>query len=250
MSVTFGFFNSVDNDRLYDADDMSNYFEGYSTDGIFKSIGQGLEVVANEGMTVDVLTGRAIVKNKWVKNTNVLNLTIPTANATSPRYDAIILKLSKANRTITIEVKSGTPASTPAKPTININAEDKEMCLAYVYVGAGVTAITSANIEDTRADKSLCGYVTPLVGYHVSKTQRFETLTKRTSNISVGISNYNVDTDVLLVSVNGLILREETPNQAGEYIINTTTDTPSIDLRYALDSGNVVTFTVLRYEEM
>lgn len=250
MSVSYGFFNSVDNDRLYDADDMSNYFEGYSTDGIFKSIGQGLQVVANEGMTVDVLTGRAIVKNKWVKNTNVLNLTIPSANATSPRYDAIILKLSKANRTITIEVKSGTPASTPVKPTININAEDKEMCLAYVYVGAGVTAITSANIEDTRSDKSLCGYVTPLVGYHTTKLQRFETLTKRTSNINVGIDNYNIDTDVLLVHVNGLMLTEETETVKGDFIINTSTDEPSIDLRYPLDSGNTVTFIVLQYEEM
>jgi len=248
MSLTSGFFNSVDNDRLYDADDMSSYFEGYSSDGIFKSIGQALQVVANEGMSVDVLTGRAIVGTKWVKNTTVLNLPIATANANYGRYDAVVVKLDNANRVISIEVKTGEPNETPTKPVINYNGEDKELCLAYVYVGAGTTAITNANIEDTRSDRSVCGYVKPLVGYHMKKLQRIHTLTSSVSNISVGIPEYDINTDTLLVHVNGIMLTEETETVKGDFIINTTTDTPSIDLRYSLGSGNIVTFIVLKYE--
>jgi hypothetical protein len=39
----------------------------------------------------------------------------------------------------------------------------KEYCLAYIYVGAGVSEITASAIEDTRADEALCGWVTGLI---------------------------------------------------------------------------------------
>jgi archaellum component FlaF (FlaF/FlaG flagellin family) len=37
-----------------------------------------------------------------------------------------------------------------------------ELCLAYIYVGAGVTTITQANITDMRPS-NLCGWVTGLI---------------------------------------------------------------------------------------
>ena len=38
-----------------------------------------------------------------------------------------------------------------------------ELCLAYVYVEASATAITQADITDTRSDTSVCGWVTGLI---------------------------------------------------------------------------------------
>lgn len=39
MAVTYGFFNSVNGDRKYNADQMSSYFDGLVTDGVYEKIG-------------------------------------------------------------------------------------------------------------------------------------------------------------------------------------------------------------------
>ena len=36
--IRYGFFNSESGDRVYNADDFSNFFEGVIGDGIFKKI--------------------------------------------------------------------------------------------------------------------------------------------------------------------------------------------------------------------
>ena len=35
--IKTGFFNSINGDRGYNADDMSDYFKGLLTDGVFKN---------------------------------------------------------------------------------------------------------------------------------------------------------------------------------------------------------------------
>jgi hypothetical protein len=58
---------------------------------------------------------------------------------------------------------NGANASDPVRPTPTDTATDKYLVLAYVYVGAGVTTITQANITDTRANTNICGWVTGLI---------------------------------------------------------------------------------------
>jgi hypothetical protein len=38
-----------------------------------------------------------------------------------------------------------------------------EYCLAYVYIKAGATEIKASDIEDTRGDNTVCGWVTGLI---------------------------------------------------------------------------------------
>ncbi len=40
MSVTFGFYNSVNGDRKYDAIQMSSIFDGIIRDGVFQHLVQ------------------------------------------------------------------------------------------------------------------------------------------------------------------------------------------------------------------
>ena len=47
--LTSGFFNSVDGDRKYNAEQMSQMFEGLIGDGIFESVGGKFKVSANSG---------------------------------------------------------------------------------------------------------------------------------------------------------------------------------------------------------
>lgn len=174
MAVTYGFFNSIDHDRVYNADQMSTYFKGLISQGVFENVGGALQVMASDGLTVQVQTGRAIIGDvlKWVENDTVMNLTINPAHVTLNRYTAVIIQCDINNRVINITTKDGANATDPIKPNMVNTATMKELCLAYIYVKAGTSAITQANIQDTRANKNLCGWVTGLVD-QVDTTELF-----------------------------------------------------------------------------
>lgn len=162
MAITYGFFNSVNGDRVYNADQMSEYFDGLISDGVYESVGGGLQVVPHSGMTVNVQSGRGIVRCKWINNDAALTVDITQAHPTLNRYTAVIIRLDVTNRQIEITTKDGTAAAAPAKPTMTDTVTTKELCLAYLYIKAGATTITAANIQDMRAS-SLCGWVTGVV---------------------------------------------------------------------------------------
>ena len=163
MAVTYGFFNSVNGDRKYNADQMSNYFEGLVSDGVYNGVGNSMVVQASSGMNVTVGSGRAIINNKWVKNDSAFSLAISGSHPTLNRYTAVVVKLDTVNRNITLTTVDGTPASSPTKPTPADTQAVMYLVLAYVYVAAAATSISQANITDTRSDNTLCGWVTGLI---------------------------------------------------------------------------------------
>lgn len=161
--LSCGFFNSVSGDRVYNADQLSSMFEGLITDGVYESVGDAMIVTASSGMTVQVGTGRALLRAKWVKNDAPVDVQLNSAHALLNRYTAIVLRLDVNSRDITVEQIDGTAASTPTKPAIVRNSQYYDLLLAYVYVGAGVTTITQSAIEDTRANTNVCGWVTGII---------------------------------------------------------------------------------------
>ena len=164
MAITYGYFNSISGDRTYNADQMSEYFDGLVSNGVYESVGGALQVkaISGGGMTVQVLSGRGIINCKWLKNDAAITLDITQAHAVLNRYTAVVLKLDIVNRLMTITTKDGTAASTPTKPAMQNDSEGIELCLAYIYVAAGSTTISQANIEDMRPS-ALCGWVTGLI---------------------------------------------------------------------------------------
>lgn len=157
MSVTSGFFDSVDGDRTYDADQMSTYFEGLISDGIYENIGNRFAVNAGTGMTVTVGSGRALIDSHWIKSDAQVTLVLNPADVQLDRIDAIALRLDRNERNITIVVKTGTPSLSPQAPLISRTQNVYELYLAYVYIGRSITRIT-----DLRSS-SLCGWVTGII---------------------------------------------------------------------------------------
>ncbi len=162
MASTYGFFNSLNGDRTYNADQMSEYFKGLVSDGVYENVGGALQVLARVGMDIGVQSGRAIIDCKWFDNDGVTITAISAAHATLNRWTAVILRLSYEYRYVGIATKDGTPATNPAQPTMENSETTKELCLAMIYVPAGATSITQANITDMRPS-SMCGWVTGLV---------------------------------------------------------------------------------------
>lgn len=162
MALTYGFFNSLNHDRVYNADQMSEYFKGLISDGVYESVGDALQVTAGTGMNVYVGTGRALINSKWAENDAIMTLPVTAAHVTLPRYTAVVIQLDITNRLIRITTKDGTPASSPTKPVITTKSATLwELCLAFIYVPAGATQILQANITDTRG--TLCPYVTGII---------------------------------------------------------------------------------------
>lgn len=168
MAITYGFFNAIKQtdgtyDRTYNADQMSGYFEGLVSDGVYENVGDAMQVIASGGMQVQVKSGRMLIDSKWLKNDAAYSIDITPAHVTLNRYTAIVARLDKSARTISIVAKDGENATEPVKPAISDTVSVKEMCLAYIYVGRGVTEITQSSIEDTRPDTNICGWVTGII---------------------------------------------------------------------------------------
>lgn len=169
MAITYGFYNAVKGsdgtyDRVYNAEQISNMFEGLLTSGVYESVGDAMIVKAKTGMTITVGEGRAVMSSgKWIKNDSLLQITLAAAHLTLSRYSAIVIRENKQSREITITEKAGAAATSPEKPVMTNNYLYEEKCLAYVYVGAGATTISQMNIQDVRANTNLCGWVTGLV---------------------------------------------------------------------------------------
>lgn len=169
---TSGFFNSVNGDRTYNADQMSAIFEGLITNGVYESVGNKLAVQPNNGMTIQINTGRGWFNGRWVNN-NALHLqTLEAPDVLLNRYCAVCVRVdnSDGGRKAEPYFKYGELATTPIKPTMERSETVKEYCLAYVYIRGGASEITTADIEDTRSNGELCGWVTGLIKQLDNKT--------------------------------------------------------------------------------
>jgi hypothetical protein len=181
MALTYGFFDAVYDsdtgtyDRTYTAEQMSLYFKGLVSDGVIANVGNMMAVTPGSGMAVQVGTGRMLIDSRWLQNSSALSISISAAHATLNRKDIIVARLDYSGRTIGIIAKTGTAEASPTAPGIVRNSEYFEMELAEIYVSAGATAITAANITDKRADTSVCGYVTGLVD-QIDTTNMWEQL--------------------------------------------------------------------------
>ena len=164
MAVTYGFYNSLNKDRMYNAEQMSSIFNGIITDGVFSTIGDALMTVAGTGMQVIVKPGRAWFNSTWTLNDAQLPLDVPAADVSLTRIDAVILEVNSAvaTRANSIKVLKGTPSANPAKPALSATETLHQYALAYITVGAGVTSITAANIE-INVGKTTCPFITSVL---------------------------------------------------------------------------------------
>lgn len=157
------FFNSVSGDRVYRAEEWAEYFASFIGNGVFPVPSTSLQVVAGSGMAVAVKTGKAWINGYFYYNTSDLPVTLATADGVLNRIDRIVVRWDLTERKISVAVKSSAPAISPVAPALQRDADAYELCLADVLVGAGVTAISQANITDRRLDGSLCGVVAGVV---------------------------------------------------------------------------------------
>lgn len=144
--LSFGFFDSIDGDRVYNADQFSSFLDGIIYDGVYQSVGEKFYVSAFSGMTVSVGSGRAWLDHTWTLNTSPYIVTLPISDTVFGRYDAIVIEVNKNDRENYIKYVQGTPSAVPSWPSMTRTDYVKQYVLAYIYVGPNVGGISQADI--------------------------------------------------------------------------------------------------------
>lgn len=151
MAFSFGFYNSLNGDRTYDAIDISRIFDGVITDGVFAGIGDLFAVTPGSGLQVGVGSGKAWFNHTWNRNDSIYLLSVEEPDITLSRIDAVYIKVDgrESIRANTLEIRKGTPAVEPQKPLMTQNPDEGiyEHVLAYVTVRPAVTQIEAKDIE-------------------------------------------------------------------------------------------------------
>lgn len=135
MSFTYGFYNSIDEDRVYDAIQFGSIFDGIISDGVFRTIGDKFSVTANgTNSTVLIGTGRFWFQHTWGLNDTPYSLTLPTVDASKARIDAIVIEVDHNDlvRATSLKVVKGTAASSPQKPSLTKAGKIYQYAIAYV----------------------------------------------------------------------------------------------------------------------
>lgn len=148
MSVSSGFFNSLNGDRKYNAAQMSAIFDGLIIDGVFASIGTAFAVKAAGGLTVNVGIGKAWFDHTWTVNDSILPMTAPEAEVLLDRIDAVVLEVNgmESVRENTIKLVKGNPSSAPSRPTLTNEGNVHQYPLCYIYRKYGTAVINQADI--------------------------------------------------------------------------------------------------------
>lgn len=150
MAVTSGFFNSVNHDRLYDAEQVSSIFDGIITDGVYENVGDGLRTSAVDSAenVVSVGTGRAWFDHTWTLNDTPLTITVEPANEMLTRIDAIVIDVDRRmevrNNSI-ICLKGSLGEGDPKPPTLLDEELHTQYPISYITrrPGSGGTILQS-----------------------------------------------------------------------------------------------------------
>lgn len=167
--VSSGFYDSVNGDRRYSAEDMNRPYRRLVANGVF-AMPQGtpsadLQVTASgSAMTINVNRGEGIFAYKWFENPSIIAITVPSNASASPRIDSVIAQVDtrSSERVGSIVYRTGEPSSRPSAPPINTVRGVYEYRIANISVAAGASAITAADIRDMRGSAE-CPWVTSLI---------------------------------------------------------------------------------------
>ena len=150
-----------ENGITYDADDASGYL-ATRLSGVY-SAEEDFSVTAQGGLSVQVSAGQAWVRPARFKGRSIImeqptTVVLTEADPVRSRIDRIVLRYDAAAKKTSLQVLDGTPDSAaPAAPEISRTELVYDLGLAEIRRPAGSTAVTTADITDTRADETVCG---------------------------------------------------------------------------------------------
>lgn len=190
-----------ENGITYDADDASGYL-ATRLSGVY-SAEEDFSVTAQGGLSVQVSAGQAWVHPARFKGRSIImeqptTVVLTEADPVRSRIDRIVLRYDAAAKKTRLQVLEGVPDSAgPAAPAITRTELIYDLCLAEIKRPAGSTAVTVADIYDTRADETVCGVMRD--GVHgIPAATLIQMLRQKIAEVDKGSFYDKTETDALL----------------------------------------------------
>lgn len=145
-------------DRATTSEEFALFFNCLLRDGVY---GKGMcTVLAGSGMTATVGVGGMMIRGRFGYIVQEETVTFD-ASTSNPRYDTVVLRrdLSSSVNNIVVAVVKGTANKNPQVPALTRDGTIWELGIANVYIPANASAVSQANITDTRLDSERCGLV-------------------------------------------------------------------------------------------
>lgn len=162
---TYSFFDSVGDDRLYNAEQFATYFRKFLSTGIYMENNRvGFRVDRKSDTSVTVQDGSAFIEGyMFSMSGDPKELKLDPPDSAHPRRDRIVLRLDRrqSQRNIRLMVKKGEANRFPQPPAMERNNMVYEISLAMIVNEAD--AKTFSRIEDERLDPNTAGMVSSLI---------------------------------------------------------------------------------------
>lgn len=129
---------------------MMRHING-SASGAVRGFQNDMLVYADStGMQVKVKTGECLMRGHYGSNDTEKILPIAASHATLARLDRVIIRADFLNNVISLQVLTGTAASTPVAPAVTQSSTIWETSLATVSVAATSVTVAVAAVTDDR----------------------------------------------------------------------------------------------------
>lgn len=202
MSQTFGFFNSLDDDRLYNAETFNRYFEGLVTPiGVFSNVGSLFKCTldSTDGLHVHIGTGKLLINSHWFKiEGDDVVIDLEPISGANDRIDLIVARWRDNDRRIELDKITGKAKKDPTTPVVTgrsteivngmyygIDARDGivEVPLYSIRVSPGSTKLAVVN-------NYIGTYYTPYVSHIIVGPDK-DDIDARLAQIMDGIRYWN-----------------------------------------------------------
>ena len=148
----------------YNAQDVMKYYAGRNS-GVFET-GDNLKVSANGGLELRINTGTGWLAKDYVAsvafwNESVEYLMVDAGHDTYDRIDLVVVSWNfiQQEQNPKLIIRKGTPASSPAVPSLVNDSSTIEIALAKVIVPKGAINLIDSFIIDLRGDDNYCPLV-------------------------------------------------------------------------------------------
>ena len=148
----------------YNAQDVMKYYAGRNS-GVFET-GDNLKVSANGGLELRINTGMGWLAKDYVAsvafwNESVEYLMVEAGHDTYNRIDLVVVSWNfiQQEQNPKLIIRKGTPASSPAVPSLVNDSSTIEIALARINVSKGAITLSNSNIVDLRGNDTYCPMV-------------------------------------------------------------------------------------------